>query len=386
MTPTPAYARNYELFTDFYEVQSGFVRHLAAQPGRVRAWLDGLPPREPEAGEAVRAAKSWRTARLSSARRRELAALVVRAEGSAAETAPLALWLLISVPVCTYFEMAAAEGPGAPALTAAAGDCHRRLLELRETIFLANYGLAKAAAKRRRAQDYAEMLSAASDGLLDAIDRYVPDGRAARFAYFAGYWIRYHMARQFQKTGCVVSFPVNQHRIGRRIDRYLASRAPGSAPPTAEEVCQELRLGRAAYRWQQRRPQLVSLHGPEGAGPEAPAMELRLCDPAPEPDDLLEQGEIAARLRHLLRGQASPAIRLMLAYLHAVGSLADAAEEHLAHLEDLGRARLAGGRPDGSKATSSDGGKAQRGVGCRQATGPIPPAKTEHHEYHETFT
>jgi hypothetical protein len=380
MTLTPAYARNYELFTDFYEVQSGFARHLAARPRLVRAWLEGLPPREPEAGEVVRAAKSWRTSRLSSARRRELAALVVRAEGPAGEMAPLALWLLISVPVCTYFEMAAAEGPGAPTLGAAAGDCHRRLLELRETIFLANYGLAKAAAKRRRSQDYAEVLSAASDGLLDAIDRYVPDGRAARFAYFAGYWIRYHMARQFQKTGSVVSFPVNQHRIGRRIDRFLAGRAPGAAPPSAEEVCQELRLGRAAYHCQQRRPQVVSLHGPESGGPEAPAMELRLCDPAPEPDTLLEQDEIAARLRHLLCTQAIPAVRLMLAYLHAVGSLAAAAEDHLAFLEELGRARLAGGRPDAAKATSSDGGIRSRGLGCRKPSGPLRPAEREHHE------
>ncbi len=381
MKTPPAYARNYELFTEFYEVQSGFVRHLAAQPRLIAVWLEGLPPREPEAGEAVRAAKSWRTSRLSSARRRELSVLVSRAEGAVGEAGPLALWLLISVPVCTYFEIAAATGPGAPALAEAAGDCHRRLLELRETIFLANYGLAKAAAKRRR--DFAEMLSAASDGLLDAIDRYVPDGRAARFAYFAGYWIRYHMARQFQKSGSVVSFPVNQHRIGRRIDRFLASRAPGAAPPSAEEVCQELRLGRAAYRWQQHRPQVISLHGPEGAGPEAPTMELRLCDPAPEPADLLEGAEIAAHLRHLLRAEATPAIRLMLAYLHAVGSVADAAEDYLFFLEELGVARLIGVSPDAPKAAFTDGSPTKPDVAW-----PLTNECTTDHEkdHHETIT
>ncbi len=341
MAQLPDYTRNHEFFTRFYGLQGCFAGHLAARPGLLRAWLEALPPREPEAAESARAVRIWRTARLSSARRRELSGLVMRAEARADEAAPLAVWLLASVPVCTFLEMAAASGSAAPALEAEAGDCHRRLLELRETLFLANYGLAKAAAKRRRPQDYAEMLGAASDGLLDAIDRYVPDGRAARFAYFAGYWIRYHMARQFQKSGSVVSFPVNQHRIGRRIHRYLASREPDDAPPSPAEVCQELRLGRAAYFWQQQRPQVVSLHGPGIAGPEAPAMELRLCDPAPEPADLLEQAEIAERLRDLLHAQAGPAARLMLAYVHGVGPLADAAEDYLASLQDLARTRLA---------------------------------------------
>jgi DNA-directed RNA polymerase specialized sigma subunit len=344
MTHLPDYTRNHERFTHFYELQGRFAGHLAARPGLLRAWLEALRPREPESAESARAVRFWRTARLSSARRRELSELVARAAADSAEAAPLALWLLASVPVCTFFEMAAARGAAAPALEAEAGDCHRQLQELRETLFLANYGLAKAAAKRRRAQDYAEMLGAASDGLLDAIDRYVPDGRAARFAYFAGYWIRYHMSRQFQKSGSVVSFPVNQHRIGRRIHRYLASREPKERPPSPEEVCHELRLGRAAYFWQQQRPQVVSLHGSGSAGPEVPAMELRLCDPAPEPADRLEQAEIADRLRLLLRTQAGPAARLMLAYVHGVGPLADAAEDYLASLQDLARARLAGGQ------------------------------------------
>jgi DNA-directed RNA polymerase specialized sigma subunit len=364
MTHIPEYTRNHELFTHFYGLQGSFAGHLAARPDLLRAWLDSLPPREPESAESARTIRFWRTARLSSARRRELSELVARVQSDEAEAAALAAWLLVSVPVCTFFEMAAARVCAAPALGAEAGDCHRQLLELRETLFLANYGLAKAAAKRRRPQDYADMLGAASDGLLDAIDRYVPDGRAARFAYFAGYWIRYHMARQFQKSGSVVSFPVNQHRIGRRIHRYLASREPEEAPPSPEEVCQELRLGRAAYFWQQQRPQVVSLHGSGTAGPEAPAMELRLCDPAPEPADRLEQAEIADRLRLLLRAQAGPAARLMLAYVHGVGPLADAAEDYLASLQDLARTRLAGGNPDGVNAGSSDGGNAFSGEGC----------------------
>lgn len=347
MPPVPTYASNPDLFSEFHALQRCFAGHLAARPELIRSWLEGLPPREPEVGEANPSAKSWRTARLSSARRRELGGLVSAAEGDPGAADRLAVWLLASVPVCTYFEMAAAAG----ALADEAGACHRGLLELRETLFLTNYGLAKAAARRRQHQDYGEMLSAASHGLLDAIDRYVPDARASRFAHFAGYWIRYHMARQFQKTGSVVSFPVNQHRISRRIDRFLAARKAGGAPPSAAEVCRELRLGRAAYQAQQRRPQVFSLHDPEGGGAEAPTLELRLSDPAPEPDELLEQEEIAERLGRLIRAQAGPAIRLMLAYTHGVGALADAAEDYLAFLQELGLTRLEGldrRRPPGS--------------------------------------
>jgi hypothetical protein len=380
MTHLPAYARNPELFTDFYSLQSCFAGHLAAQPRLIRTWLEALPPREPEVAEAAPSTKSWRMGRLSSARRRELAGLVVRAEARGDGTQPLAAWLLVSVPVCTYFEIASADTRGSR-LDPAAGDCHRRLLELRETLFLSNYGLAKAAAKRRQPQDYPEMLSAASDGLLDAIDRYVPNARAARFAYFAGYWIRYHMARRLQKTGSVVSFPVNQHRIGRRIDRYLAGRKPDDIPPSPAALCDELQLGRDAYYWQQRRPHLISLH--EGAGPEAPAMELRLCDPTPEPDALLEQAEIADRLRLLLCAQAGPATRLMLAYAHGIGALADAAEDYLAFLQEFALGRLAGGRPDAPKAISSDGSPARGGVRC------VSTSRNQNHhgkEYHEAAT
>src|SRR5476649_958129 len=120
MTCLPDYTRNHERFTHFYGLQGCFAGHLAARPGLLKAWLQALPPREPEAAESARAVRFWRTARLSSARRRELSDLVTRAEGPAAEAAPLALWLLASVPVCTFFEMAAAQRSTAPALEAEA--------------------------------------------------------------------------------------------------------------------------------------------------------------------------------------------------------------------------------------------------------------------------
>jgi hypothetical protein len=86
-------------------------------------------------------------------------------------------------------------------------------------------------------------------------------------------------------------------------------------------------------------------------------MELVLCDPAPEPAAEIERAEIAERLRRLVAAQAAPDTRLMLAYAHGVGILADAAEDCLAALHELARARLAGSAPEGVKAISSRGGR-----------------------------
>jgi hypothetical protein len=100
MNATPTYAQNDILFADFYQLQRCLAGHLAAEPALIRAWLEALPPREPEAGRPSRAARSWRTARLSVARRRELDGLLLQAESSAAAS-PLAAWLLAAVPVRT---------------------------------------------------------------------------------------------------------------------------------------------------------------------------------------------------------------------------------------------------------------------------------------------
>jgi DNA-directed RNA polymerase specialized sigma subunit len=349
MPPIPAYSRNGELFADFYSLQGDFAGRLSGHPALIRGWLETLPPRKPEAVESASSgrslpgfARSWRTVSLSSARRRELSSLIARAESWPRETAPLAGWLLAAVPVRTYFEIAAAARPSLNAIDSAADECHSRLIGLRETLFLTNYGLAKAAARRLYRQDYGEMLSAASCGLLDAIDRYVPGEKAARFGHFASYWIRYHLVRQTQKNGSLVSFPVNQHRIRRRIDRYLAERqASDLPPPSTAKLCADLQLGRAAYYWQQQRPCIFSMHAPSGPESDAIAMENCLCDPAPEPDAVLEESEIADRLCQLLREHADPATRVMLAYARSVGSLTDAAEDYLASLHGTVLARIA---------------------------------------------
>jgi DNA-directed RNA polymerase specialized sigma subunit len=342
MSTAPDYTRNHELFLSFRELQSGLVARLSSQPGLIGAWLETLPPREGNAPEPekARAAASWRTARLSGARRGELARLLARTGPPLGETAPLAHWLLRSVPVCTYLEIAGAARPSLRALDPGADDFCRRLISLRETLFLANYGLAKIAARPHHSGDHSDLLSAASCGLLDAIDRYVPGEKAARFSYFARYWIRYHLSRYIQKNSSVVSFPIHQHRIGRRIERYLATQPAGGPAPVGTKVRADLELGAEAYHSYRLKPRVVSLHSSIGDRPEAPDVEYFLCDPAPAPDAVLEDSETATHLRALLRASALPATGVMLAYTRSVGALTDAAEDYLAFLQNLTLERL----------------------------------------------
>jgi len=336
MPPAPDYTRNHELFSTFRSLQGHLAGRLAANPGVITAWFNSLPHRDTDApeGDPVRATPSWRTARLSTGRRRELALLLSRADNPPAGAEPLAAWLLSSVPVCTYLEIADSARPSLLAVDPLADDFCRQVVRLRETIFLANYGLAKVAARNNNPWDHSDLLSAASCGLLDAIDRYVPGATAARFSYFARYWIRYHLSRHLQKNSSVVSFPIHQHRIGRRIERYLAARDSGPHPVRVK-VCEELSLGAGAFHSYSLKPRIVSLQSPANDREEAPGFEFFLCDPAPTPDTVLEDAETASHLRALLRTSAEPETGVMLAYARSVGALAEAAEDYLSSLHNL---------------------------------------------------
>jgi hypothetical protein len=342
MTAAPEYSRNQENFVAFYALQGDLVRRLASHPGLIADWLEAQPPRQPRGGASpARLPKAWRTARLSTARRRELAALVRRVEADPAEAGALASQLLAALPVLSYLEIAGSARPSLGAVDGQADACCSRLARLREHLFTTNYGLAQAAARRRNPRDPADLLSAASSGLLDAIDRYVPDARAARFGYFANYWIRYHLSRHSQKHGSVVSFPINQHRIGHRIERYLAERrADGLPPPTDAELCSDLKLGGDAYYAHQLKPQVVSFENLPVRDPRIGELEHFLCDPAPGPATALEEAEVAGQLVSLLRACAPPAVRVMLAYVRSIGSLADAAGDYLADLHGLALDRV----------------------------------------------
>lgn len=342
MNAAPAYTRNQENFATFYALQNDFVRCLASHPGVIRDWMDTQPLRQPrDSRDPGKTAKAWRTARLSAARRRELSELILRVEETPAATESLVNVLLAAMPVRTYLEIADAAHPSLRAIDTQADELCCRLTRLREALFMTNYGLAQAAALQRNRNDPSDFLSAASCGLLDAIDRYVPDARAARFGYFASYWIRYHLSRHTQKYGSVVSFPINQHRIGHRIDRYLSDRQVSGLPaPSDTELCADLKLGCDAFYWHHLKPQVYSFENLVSHDPRAATAEHFLCDPAPGPAAVLEEAEIAGQLISLLRATAPPAIRVMLAYARSVGSLADAAGDYLTHLHELAMDRI----------------------------------------------
>jgi hypothetical protein len=138
-----------------------------------------------------------------------------------------------------------------------------------------------------------------------------------------------------------VAVPINQYRISRRIDRFLAQRLRhGQPPPSEAEIRAELKLGADACYWHERRPRMVSLHVPASADNQTYTLEHTLRDPAPEPAALLEEGDGAEQLRARLRARLTPSTRVVLARCGGIDSLADAAVDYLSDLRQEGRARL----------------------------------------------
>jgi len=331
------FLQNQMLFADFYSTQTEFVVCVARHPELVRMWLDSLPLRDDTNEGPPTASQAWRTSRLSATRQRELSALVVETELTPTVPEPLIAFLLKALPVMTYFLIADGARPSLQAIDPPAADLYRRLLHQRDHIFNANYGLARRAVAGRKPYD--ELLSAASCGLVDAIDRYVPTGKnSARFSYFASFWIRYQVSRYGQKNLGTVALSINQQRIIRRIERYLEERRRAGLPPSSEvELCTDLKISSEAYYWYSQRPVMVSLDSvcpsEDDRGEQTPDVENLIASPEPGPDEQLEDTEIAEYLRELLRENLSGQHRVMLSYARRVGNLADAVEDYLADLE-----------------------------------------------------
>jgi len=334
-----SYRQNVETFTEFYSLQGEYTSALARHPDVIRIWLDGRPKpvRSSEDENGICASQSWRSTRMTNRRRRELTELL----GSAEERGRLSTWLRASLPVLSLIEIGDWARPSLRSLDPAGGDIAAELAALREKIFLANYGLAKSAAAHGRPEGFDDRLSAACVGLLDAIDRYVPGERAARFAYFATYWIRYQIGRQAQKFGGVVSFPIYQQRMVRKIAQLALDRqSRGLAEATQAEICSALEVGPDAYYRHRQRPMVLSLHAPAIEGETKTGFEHVLCDPAPAPGEELEDQDLASRIDGWLKRSLPPATRVMLAYAHELGPLPEAAAEYLDHLREIARERL----------------------------------------------
>jgi DNA-directed RNA polymerase specialized sigma subunit len=332
-----SYRQNTELFVEFYALQAEYAAALARLPRVLQAWLDTRIKPARAAEEGSTASQGWRTARLSACRQGELAGMIAQPGGEER----LATWLRACLPVLSLLEIGDHARPSLAGIDAAAGELAGRVMALRERVFLANYGLAKAAAAHGRPESYDDRLSAACVGLLDAIDRYVPGERAARFGYFATYWIRYHIGRQAQKFNGVVAFPIYQQRMGRKIEQLTVQRQGlGLGEPGRTEVCAALAVGADAYHRHRQRPSVMSLNAPVADGEGETGLEFMLADPAPAPGAELEDEDVSARIEGWLKRSFPPATRVMLAYAHDLGPLPQAAEEYLTHLREIARERL----------------------------------------------
>jgi DNA-directed RNA polymerase specialized sigma subunit len=332
------YLQNQSLFSEFYAVQKEFVARLAQQPQLLRIWLDSLPQRDDSNEGPPNASKAWRTSRLSATRQRELSALLSTAELGPTTLEPLTAFLLRSLPVSIYLLIADRAQPSLRALDPLAADFYRKLIDQRDHLFHVNYGFVRAAVAGRKPYD--ELLSAASCGLVDAIDRYVPDGKkSARFAYFASFWVRYQVSRYGQKNGGAVTLSINQQRIVRRIERYLEERRRDGLPePSEAELCTDLKISPEAYYWYQQRPVMVSLDSISSAenehGDATLETENLIASSEPNPTEQLEESEIAEYLREILRKCLPGRRRVMLSYARKIGNLADAVEDYLSELGD----------------------------------------------------
>lgn len=299
------YSENADVFVGFYAAQRAIGQEIGLRPWAVRNWLATVrvPTRSCEPANEV--SSGWRMARLSSRRHREIRALLDAAERSGAGAA-LGEWLVRCLPVSLLVEIAA-QGQAA-----VLEDLSRQLLEVREEIFLANYGLARTAAGQGRPEDFGDRLSAACCGLLDAIDRYVPGEGAARFAFFATYWIRYHVTRHLQKSGSLIFYPIHRQRQDRRA---------GLDRPD--------------------RPEAISI---EAVAEEGPAGERStdcfLCDDAPPAYSGMDATEVSSRLTRWLRTSVPPGTRVILAATHSLMPLPEAACDYVTHLRETARERL----------------------------------------------
>jgi len=331
------YLENRFLFEEFQALQEAFVLRLAAHPDLIRGWASVPPPKdEAEQPEPPAKSRTWRGTHLTAERQRKLSLLLADAEGPAKALEPLATFLLKSLAVRVYFAIADRATPGLSQTDPETAELYRRLEAKRDQLFHANIGLAKAAVRGRRLYD--EYLSVASEGVLDAIDRYDVHDRAS-FAYFAHkYWIRHHINRYSQKNNTTVALSINQQRIVNRIERYLDDRRNSGLPePTEEEICAALKITPDAYYWFLKRPSMVSLddksQAEDDTGEPAPDLENVIASEEPKPNEEVEDTEIAAYLQEILRANIPAYRRVMMAYHRNTGNLGDAVEDYLGDLQ-----------------------------------------------------
>jgi len=150
---------------------------------------------------------------------------------------PLAAWLLASVPVCTYLKSPTGPAPAWGALDLEAADCAQALVRLAgPPYFTPTTAWPRWPPITGVFTNYHDRLSAASCGLLDAIDRYQPGPRAGELRLFLRpTGSATVLGRHAQKSG--LDRDVSDQSIpDQPADRPAAGRPPHEGLPAPSEA------------------------------------------------------------------------------------------------------------------------------------------------------
>ena len=330
MKNPPLYTQNSNRFQEFFKLQCKLTELISDHPRVIKEWLDRMPKLGLKGIKEGNKSMNWRATRLNYSRRNKLIQLVDSSQENENIKRDLSQWLLKSVPVGSYIEIASIACSMEKIGLEAIEECTKLIIDYRNSLFEANLGLAFSVAQYEHGGSFDERCSDARRGLLDAVDRFVPKDKAVRFSFFANYWIKFQVSRGKQKLQSVVTFPINQQRIKAKSDRIQAQRIASQLPAlTVKELAKELHVGVETVINSQHKPISVSINTNYANDEVAFSFDYVLSDPAPEPDISLAHTEVAERLREYYRSMINPETRVMLACMRDIGSLSEALMDYV---------------------------------------------------------
>ena len=330
MNNKPLYIRNEQHFKEFYELQCVLTKLFSEQPCVIKAWLNRLPKIAAKGVEESDKSMHWRATRLNYARRNHLEHLVEDSINSPQSVNALSEWLIKSIPVSSYIEIANTSWDANVIRPDAIQSCVKQLIEYRDLLFNANLVLAYSIARRENLGNFDDRVSDATKGLLDAVDRYVPLEKHVQFSYFATYWIKFQISRGNQKCQSVVAFPINQQRVKAKSEKLQHKQeALGLSPLSYEQIANILHVKLDTVINSYQKPVAISINTSYAHETAMLEWDYALCDPAPEPSTTFDHAELIKSLRFYYRNQLTPEVRVMLSCVQEIGSLSEALFDYI---------------------------------------------------------
>jgi len=335
MNNAPVYIRNEERFKEFYELQCLLTKLFSEQPLVIKEWLNRLPKIGTKVVEEGNKSMHWRATRLNYARRQYLEQLVSDCLNNFEVRNVLSEWLIKSVPVSSYIEIASISDDSNSDKPEAIHSCVKQLIEYRDMLFNANLGLAYSLARREQLGNFDDRVSDATRGLLDAVDRFVPLEKHVQFSYFATYWIKFQISRGNQKSQSVVAFPINQQRVKAKSEKLqLKQEALGLSPLSYEQLADILHVKLDTVINSYQKPVAISINTSYVHEASMLESDHALCDPAPEPSMTFDHSELIKSLRIYYRHQLTPEVRVMLSSIQDIGSLSEALFDYIGNYDE----------------------------------------------------